>query len=72
MDEGRDIIEPAQWHPADDKRVPVLDRNCDPPRVVRYVGWRACIRCGRKFFSRDVAGVRMCLPCKDGSRIEEW
>lgn len=40
MSEGRDIIEPAQWHQRDDRRVPVLDRNYDPPRVVRYVGWR--------------------------------
>lgn len=69
---GLDIVEPDQWDPADDRRVPVLDRNYDPPRVVRYVGWRPCIRCGRKFFSRDVAGVRMCLPCKDGRKVEEW
>lgn len=72
MSEGRDIIEPAMRHPADDRREPVLDRNYDPPRVVRYVGWRPCLRCGRKFFSRDVAGVRMCIPCKDGRRVEEW
>lgn len=72
MSEGRDIVDPVMWHPADDRRVPVLDPNTSPPRVVRYVGWRPCIRCGRKFFSRDVAGVRMCLPCKDGRRVEEW
>ena len=57
MSEGRDIIEPAQWPQRNDKRVPVLDMNFDPPRVVRYVGWRPCTCCGRKFFSRDVAGA---------------
>lgn len=31
MKEGRDIVEPAQWQPADDKRVPVLDPNANPP-----------------------------------------
>ena len=40
MSEGRDIIEPAQWPQRNDKREPVLDPNTDPPRVVRYVGWR--------------------------------
>lgn len=72
MREGSDIIEPAQWGPADDKRVPVLDPNTSPPRVIRYVGWRLCLRCGRKFFSRDVVAVRMCQPCKDGHKAEDW
>ena len=72
MSEGREIIEPAQWPQRNDKRVPVLDMNFDPPRVVRYVGWCPCTCCGKKFFSRDVAGVRMCLPCKDGTRRESW
>lgn len=31
MSEGRDIIEPAQWPQRNDKRVPVLDMNFDPP-----------------------------------------
>lgn len=69
---GRDIIEPVQWHPPDDKRMPVIDPNTNPPRVVRYVGWRSCLRCGHKFFSLDVVRVRMCNPCKDGHRAEDW
>lgn len=72
MTEGRDIVEPLMWHPPDEKRVPVLDPNTSPPRIIRYVGWRPCIRCGRKFFSKDVAGVRMCLPCKENRRAEDW
>jgi hypothetical protein len=68
MSEERDIIEPAQWQQRDGRREPVLDRNYDLSGVVRYVGWRPCITEGRKFFSRDVAGVRMCLPYKDGRR----
>ena len=46
MSERHDIIEPAQWHQRDDKREPVLDRNYDSPRVVRYIGWRRA--CGRE------------------------
>lgn len=63
-DEGRDIVEPRKWSPPDDKRVPVLDRNCNPPRVIRYVGWRECVCCDHKFFSTDVQRVRMCDDCK--------
>ena len=58
MSEGRDIIEPAQWHQHDDRRVPVLDPNTDPPRVVRYVGWRPCLLCGYKSFSSKDASIR--------------
>ncbi len=72
MDEGRDIVEPVYWPQRDDRREPVLDPNYDPPRVIRYVGWRPCTCCGHKFFSRDVAGVRLCGPCKDGTRRENW
>lgn len=38
MKEGRDIVEPVIWHPADDRRVPVLDENLRPARVVEYLG----------------------------------
>jgi hypothetical protein len=69
---GLDIVEPVIWHPADDRRVPVLDENVSPPRVVRYVGWRSCIKCGKQFFSRDVAGVRMCPTCKDNMTGDPW
>jgi hypothetical protein len=69
---GLDIVEPDQWHPADDRRVPVLDENVSPPRVVRYVGWRSCMKCSEQFFSRDIAGVRMCPPCKAPTLRENW
>lgn len=69
---GLDIEEPAQWNPADDRRVPVIDRNVSPPRVVRYVGWRPCMRCSQTFFSPDVTGIRMCADCKDRRRAEQW
>ena len=70
MSEGRDIIEPAQWPQRNDKRVPVLDMNFDPPRVDCDVGGLPCPCCGKKFFSRAAAGVRMRLPCNDGTRRE--
>ncbi|MFL0336308.1 hypothetical protein ACEU0A_004197 [Stenotrophomonas maltophilia] len=61
---GRGLIEPERW-PNDGgaRRAPVMDPNCDPPRVVRRVGWRRCMCCGRFHFSEDVARARMCVEC---------
>lgn len=57
---GLDIVEPRQW-PRDGgaRREPVYDRNFDPPRLVRNVGWRRCMACGRQFFSEDVRLQRL-------------
>ncbi len=62
------FVEPKEW-PWDGgtRREPVLDTDHNPPRVVRHVGWRSCLRCRRPFFSPDVTRVRMCTPCKDAS-----
>jgi hypothetical protein len=60
-----EIREP-KWF-ADDggtRRVPVLDESFTPARVIRHVGWRACMKCKRFYFSRDCARVRLCDPCK--------
>jgi hypothetical protein len=61
---ARELIEPTRW-PNDGgaRRAPVMDPNCDPPRVVRRVGWLRCMCCGRSHFSEDVARARMCLDC---------
>jgi|SRR5690348_8906898 len=61
---GRELIEPARW-PNDGgaRRAPVMDPNCDPPRVVRQVGWLRCMCCGRHHFSEDVARARLCVEC---------
>jgi hypothetical protein len=63
---GREIIEPAKW--AFDgnltRREPVLDPNSDPPRVVRHVGWRKCLRCREAFWTPSVIAVRLCDTCK--------
>jgi hypothetical protein len=55
------IIEPQRW-PYDGgvRRESVLDTDFHPPRVVRNVGWRACLKCKRPFFSDDVLGLRLC------------
>ncbi len=55
------FIEPRMW-PQDDgaRREPVLDT--DLGRVVRYVGWRKCMRCGQLFWSEDVLRLRLCTP----------
>lgn len=60
------FVEPREW-PWDGgtRREPVLDTDRHPPRVVRHVGWRSCLRCRRPFFSADVARVRMCDLCKE-------
>lgn len=60
------FVEPRCW-PYDNgsRREPVLDTDQNPPRGVRYVGWRACLRCRRPYFSPGVQGVRLCFPCKD-------
>lgn len=61
---ARELVEPARW-PNDGgaRRAPVMDPNCDPPRVVRRVGWLRCMCCGRSHFSEDVARARMCVEC---------
>lgn len=62
---GREIPEPNQW-PDDGgaRRAEVVDPNFDPPRLVRRVGWRPCMRCRRSFFSYDVQRLRLCGACK--------
>lgn len=55
------FLEPVAWKRDDGtRREPVLDMDRRPPRVVRYVGWRACMRCRQMFWSEDVAGLRLC------------
>jgi hypothetical protein len=61
---AKPLIEPDRW-PNDGgaRRAPVRDPNCDPPRVVRQVGWLRCMCCCRSHFSEDVARARMCVEC---------
>lgn len=63
---GKELIEPAPWAFNGDfsKRAPVLNPNFDPPRVIRYVGWARCMRCGSHYFSEDVIRIRICNLCK--------
>ena len=37
MSEGRDIIEPPQWHQRDDRRGAGAEPELQPARIVRYV-----------------------------------
>ena len=57
------FVEPRMW-PQDDgaRREPVMDMDAKPPRAVRYVGWRKCMRCGQLFWSEDVQRLRLCTP----------
>lgn len=62
---GHDLEEPEPW--AWDRckrREKVLDHNFSPPRVVRTVGWRACLKCSDPFWSDDIIALRMCAGCK--------
>lgn len=63
--------EPEPW-PFDGckRREPVLDLDRNPPRVVRSVGWRICIRCSSPFWSVDTVRVRLCNSCKGVSDIQ--
>lgn len=63
--------EPDPW-PFDGckRREPVLDLDRNPPRVVRSVGWRICIRCSSPFWSVDTVRVRLCNSCKGVSDIQ--
>lgn len=65
---GFELVEPKPW-PRDEglRREPVIDPNFEPPRVVRLVGWRRCMRCEAMFFSPDVRGVRLHENC-----AREW
>lgn len=60
---GQMVEYPAQW-PDDGgaRRERVLDP--DDGRLVAIVGWRSCLRCGRRFFSEDVRAIRLCPHCK--------
>lgn len=61
---------PKQW-PSDGcvRREPVYDTDHRPPRVVRHVGWRSCLRCQQDYFSQDVVAQRLCASCRyDGNR----
>ena len=57
--------EPKRW-PFDQcrRREPVLDLDHNPPRIVRDVGWRLCLRCRALFASPEVVAIRLCDSCK--------
>jgi hypothetical protein len=59
---------PKQW-PYDGcvHREPVYDTDHRPPRVVRRVGWRDCLRCRQHYFSEDIVAQRMCAGCRANS-----
>jgi hypothetical protein len=57
--------EPEPWaYDGGKRREPVLDMDRNPPRVVRFVGWRSCLKCSRPYWSEDVTRLRMCNGCK--------
>jgi hypothetical protein len=61
------FVEPSAWmNDHGVRREPVLDMDHNPPRVVRQVGWRTCMGCGRWFFSDDVSRLRLCESALDG------
>ena len=62
---GLGFAEPDAW-PYDDckRREPVLDMDSHPPRVVRSVGWRCCMKCETPYFSADVTRLRLCDRCR--------
>lgn len=66
------IIEPEPWaYDGGVRREPVVDTDHTPPRVVRKVGWRHCLKCRRAFFSDDVVRHRLCSDGSFGCREDE-
>lgn len=59
------FVEPKPW-PFDNcvGREAVLDADHNPPRVVRKVGWRCCMKCQTPYFSQDIMRLRLCDRCK--------
>ena len=71
---GREIPEPSQWPDDGDlHRADVVDPNFNPPRLVRRVGWRPCMRCCRSYFSHDVQRLRLCgLREGRSDQLDPW
>jgi len=71
---GRDIRElPHVSWPNNGRVEVVTDPNWlidGKPRVVRKIGWRACMCCKRRFFSQDMTKIRICDPCK-ASKVDK-
>ena len=64
--------EPTTWaFDGGVRREPVLDHDSKPPRVVRLVGWRVCMKCQKPFWSGDVQRLRMCAGCKSRTVIRK-
>lgn len=64
---GIGIAEPHIWiDDGTNRREPVIDQNDNPSRIVRYVGWQPCLKCRKRYFSRDCRSIRLCDPCKNG------
>jgi len=63
---GKEIHEVRRWEFDGDlqRKVPVFDRNFAPPRLVRYAGWRPCLKCREPHFTPDISRIRLCQPCK--------
>lgn len=62
-DTGFEEPEPWAWD-GGKRREAVLDTDHMPPRIVRRVGWRVCMKCGAPYWSDDVVKIRMCSNCK--------
>lgn len=59
---GFEVPRPWDWD-GGKRRAFVLDRDHNPARIVRMVGWRVCLRCAGRFWSDDVVKIRLCAGC---------
>jgi hypothetical protein len=61
------FVEPERWdYDGGERREFVLDMDFNPPRIVREVGWRPCLKCGKPFFTEDVVRLRLCVDATSG------
>ena len=62
---GKPLIEPTRWKYNGDMvaKAPVLDPDFTPARVIRYVGYRPCMKCKLPFWTEAVGRIRRCSDC---------
>ena len=66
------FTEPTPWAwDGGVRRGEVLDHDSKPPRVVRLVGWRVCMKCSKPFWSGDVRRLRLCNGCKSKTVVRK-
>lgn len=67
------IQEPKRWAYDGDlvTKKPVIDPMCSPPKVIRFVGYRLCLKCKHPFWTESVGRIRSCWLCGGAGHARE-